>query len=408
MASRSFLVRSLLLLSPLFLFFPLPPLRFAFYLLLLVYLSGRIYSGLIRRNITSHRFCPATNLFYGETGYVDIFVENHSRLPAPFLLLEDKPDFFLNYFGRQLFLLSLKGREKRRIRYFLKGNRRGQFTLRDWQLSSSDLFGHSAWTSTFSDHRIITVFPRIFRLNYFPISFRQPFGEIKNRLPIFEETSRPRGVRPYQPGDERRHINWKLSARSGDLMVNQYTPAVSQRTLVLLDLDLEDYRFRFREFYSELGLEVAASCLNWLYERKQQIGLCTCGILKELSVEQGEIRETSSLQQVTVPAAAGSRHFTSLLDTLARIHPQDAQRFNALFEGLDMISIGGTALLVLVPDISDELAARLLNMAEMGFEIAVMVFGPTPKADYSITSFGIRVLYAQREEGMLQLEPLNA
>ena len=339
MKHKSYIWTAVILTLPLFLYFPLPPIRITFYVLLFILISGKMYSRFIRTKISSYRSCPATNLFYGEEGYVDIYVENGSRLPAPYLFLEDKPDFFLNYFTRQLFLFSLKGKQIQRIRYPLKGNKRGQFMLRDWRVSSTDLFGLSAWEMGFSDSKVITVFPRIFKLEKFFTTYRQPFGEIKNKYPIFEEISKPAGVRPYQSGDEQRRINWKLSARTGELLVNQYTPSISQKTMVLLNFYRNDYDFKFKEFYCELALEVAASVFNQLQEKKQDIGFATHALHKILRVHDNNVHETQSHKTLSITAAGGKKHFITLLEVLSQIHPQDQLPFSNLFEKLDNLSI---------------------------------------------------------------------
>lgn len=412
MRARPFVLVALWAVVPLFLFFPAPPVRTAAYLVVLVWGAGWLYGRLVSRKLASYRVSQATRLFYGEEGHVDIWIENGSRLPAPFLLVEDKPDFFLNYFGRQLFLVSLKGREKRRIRYTLRGNKRGQFLLRDWAVSSSDLFGLSTWLRTFGDRRVITVFPRVFPLSRFHAGYRQPFGEIKNRYPIFEETTRPRGVRPYQSGDERRRINWKLSARTGDLYVNQYEPSVSQRTLVALDYFLGDYDFRFREFYVELALELAASLCAQLSGRGQAIGLATHATVRELTVETQPdggvlVNEHEETREISLPPAAGPRQYLAILDLLALVHAQDARPFGETLARLDRAAAGGACLSVLVPDLDDALAARLLALREAGQEVVVYIFGPTPRVRYRVASLGVPVYYAKRDEGLITLEALG-
>ncbi|MEM1598861.1 MAG: DUF58 domain-containing protein [Pyrobaculum sp.] len=42
-------------------------------------------------------------------------------------------------------------------------------------------------------------------------------------------------VRPYQPGDPLRFLNWKIFAKTGDLYVNRYTGAEVKRAVVVID-----------------------------------------------------------------------------------------------------------------------------------------------------------------------------
>lgn len=63
-------------------------------------------------------------------------------------------------------------------------------------------------------------------------------------------------LRDYVPGDDRRHIHWKTSARSGRLMVRQFEETRRSHLLMLLSTRLEDYADD-AEF--ELAISVAGS-----------------------------------------------------------------------------------------------------------------------------------------------------
>ena len=49
-----------------------------------------------------------------------------------------------------------------------------------------------------------------------------------------------RGVRPYRPGDSRRSIHWRTTARAGELMVREYDAAPSAALVLALDPWLPD------------------------------------------------------------------------------------------------------------------------------------------------------------------------
>ena len=62
-------------------------------------------------------------------------------------------------------------------------------------------------------------------------------------------------LRPYASGDDRRHIHWKMSAHTGQLMMRQYLETRRSHHLIVLDLKRENYR----EADFELAVEAAAS-----------------------------------------------------------------------------------------------------------------------------------------------------
>jgi uncharacterized protein (DUF58 family) len=63
-------------------------------------------------------------------------------------------------------------------------------------------------------------------------------------------------LRDYVPGDDRRHIHWKTSARSGQLMVRQFEETRRSHLLILLSSRVEDYAV---DDELELAISVAGS-----------------------------------------------------------------------------------------------------------------------------------------------------
>ncbi|PRA13451.1 DUF58 domain-containing protein [Arthrobacter sp. MYb211] len=68
-------------------------------------------------------------------------------------------------------------------------------------------------------------------------------------------------LRDYAPGDDRRHIHWKSSARTGELMVRQFEETRRSHLAVALSLNLDEYGADELEDL-ELAVSVAAS-IGW-------------------------------------------------------------------------------------------------------------------------------------------------
>lgn len=60
-------------------------------------------------------------------------------------------------------------------------------------------------------------------------------------------------LREYVPGDDRRHVHWRSSAKIGQLMVRQYVDTRRSHVAVVLSTDLDEYS-------SEDEFELAVSC----------------------------------------------------------------------------------------------------------------------------------------------------
>jgi len=404
MKNKSYLLPELIFILPLFLLFSSSITRFALVFIFLLLVSGQIWINILKKNIVSFRKMNQKNIFFGERNYVDVFVENRSILPAPYLIIKDKPDIFLNFIGPKSFLLNLKGKEKRRIRYTMQGKKRGQFILRDWYIETSDLFGRSKLSLVFKDRKLITVYPKIYPIKKISNSYKQPFGEIKNKYPIFEEKNKLYGIRDYRPGDDKRNINWKLSAKSGDLMINQYTPSISRTTLFFMSMYKDDFPQRFRDFYLELGIQVAASLMNFFFKANQKIGLAVKANFKEIEIYDDDFIEKSSFRNLLLTPKDGNQNFTYLLESLSKLQLQDKVPFVNIFEELTSISSSGNEIIVIAPDISFSLTKELITIKNMGYEVSVVIFTPSPQKHYKVSSFGIPVIFAKQKEDSLKLE----
>lgn len=66
-------------------------------------------------------------------------------------------------------------------------------------------------------------------------------------------------LRPYEPGDDRRHVHWKTSARTGVLMVRQFEETRRSQLTVVHTLDRALYR---DDDELELGISVFASIVQ--------------------------------------------------------------------------------------------------------------------------------------------------
>jgi len=114
-------------------------------------------------------------------------------------------------------------------------------------------------------------------------------------------------IREYQPGDSRRHINWKSTAKTGKLMVRQYEETRRARIAVLLDLRAGEYS-NDDEF--EMTVSAAASlAVKGITEGRE--------VLVSLAASQGR---DASLSIRTLPTISPR----ALLDSTSRINESES------------------------------------------------------------------------------------
>ncbi len=133
--------------------------------------------------------------------------------------------------------------------------RRGVITVGPLTVARQDPLGLLRREMTWRDVHHVHVHPRTVLLP--PNSaglVRDLEGQSSRRLTDSDLSFH--AVREYVPGDAMRHIHWKSTAKTGQLMVRQYEESQTARLAVLFDARREEYGSD-DEF--ELGVSIAAS-----------------------------------------------------------------------------------------------------------------------------------------------------
>ena len=181
----------------------------------------------LRREFGSHAFL-------GETVTVKLRLTNRSRLPLPWLKVEDRLPQPLTTTDAFRAVVTLGPRLSRTVTYELVARTRGYFPVGPAQLHFGDVLGRfERMLSTQSPH-YLTVYPKIIPLADLTLPSRAPFGQFRTTEIIYEDPSRVAGVRDYLRGDSWRRINWRATATLGRLQVKKYEPAITLDTMLFL------------------------------------------------------------------------------------------------------------------------------------------------------------------------------
>jgi len=184
------------------------------------------------------------------------------------------------------------------------------------------------------------------------------------------EVSRLRGdgiefadIRPFVPGDRVRRINWRVSARSGELHVNEMRPERNADVVVFVDSfsDVREDPEAPHGTTLDLGVRAAAALTRAYLQRRDRVGLIGFGgTLRWLRPGMGE----RQLYRVV----------DSLLDTEAT--------FSYAWKGLEVIprqTLPPKSLVVALTPLLDERAlVALLDLRGRGHDLSVIEISPLP------------------------------
>jgi uncharacterized protein (DUF58 family) len=337
------------------------------YLLLGVFIFGRVWSHRAMRGVTAGRVFP-NRIFFGETISVQLNISNSSFLPLVWLQLHESMPVSLSVDGFLQRVISLPARKNVHYEYLLEGRRRGIYSVGPLSIHSGDPFGLAKTLSSIVPEDRLIVYPKIIQLTRLALPSRSPFGTLRHTQPIFEDPSRVFGKRDYIAGDSLRRVDWKASANAGRMQVKLFEPSIALETTLILNLNSEEYQMRTRIDTSELAIVVAASLANWVTGIRQSVGLIT----------NGQDPNRADGMMASIPARRGRAHLMRILESLASVLLADTQPLVDVLR-LEIPHLSwGTTLLVITPSIDDTLFDGLFQARRSGLNVVLIACGPVP------------------------------
>ena len=183
--------------------------------------------------------------------------------------------------------------------------RRGFYTIKSIDLVSSNILQSRRLVMHIGSGAALTVYPKLIPVDDQLFPFTNLLGEVITRRFIHPDPFEFRGIREYQPYDSFRMINFKATAKTGQLMVNVNEFTSSLQVVVILNL--EPYTEFAGHTLFELSIRLAASLSAFAIEKGIQLRFITNG----KDIETG--------YDADIAGGAGAGHLTNILETLARV-----------------------------------------------------------------------------------------
>ncbi len=216
---------------------------------LVTIVAAVVYTASARLDLTVSRVANPTRLRVGTPARIDLTLHNQASRKTPVLQVQDNVQ---NSTGASLLLASITPNDEARIAYRLPTRRRGQLTVGPLDLTLGDPLGLTSSTVRASDHVGLLVHPTLVDLGVLHATAgHDPTADQQQIRALASGGDEFFALRPYVVGDELRRVNWRASARTGELVVRQEERPRTGRVTVVLD--------RRREIYDEDGFERAVS-----------------------------------------------------------------------------------------------------------------------------------------------------
>jgi len=378
---------------------------FVFYIVYLtvgIYLWSIWYTPRALRWLTVKRRY-SSHAYLGESTTITLTIENRSRLPIPWLQLDESVPVQLQYGSRLSQAFRLSGRSSKTFTYKVRSMRRGYYQLGPAQVTIGDLFG-------FKESRLrimadfLTVYPKIIPISRFGTRAKLPFGTVRCQQRLFQDPSRPVGVREFRNGDAIKHLNWKASAHAGSLLVKAYQPSMLLESMIFLNLNISDYSSRMRIDGPEWAIVVAASLAAYLVDNRQSVGLTTNGadpLAIQRGIQEGHPVFDESSGRLTmglneeigageiatvtrsdvpiprpIPPNNGRTQLMAILESLARLEPAKSSTLASWSTTASTGLNWGITLLIISPAADLDACRAIHGLARRGFNPTLVIIEP--------------------------------
>ena len=291
---------------------------------LLFLLQVKIYRTFWDKHLFVSLDFSKTVLTEGEKGQVLEVIQNKKRLPLPMLKMQFQTSRNLQfdntkvtkhsdqYYRSDIFQIG-GGERITRTLPFIAG-KRGYYQIDSINLVGSDMFFTKEFFKTLETDKHLYVYPKCYNSEQFSNTLQKLNGDVVVKRHLLEDPFTYRGIREYQPSDEPRSINWKASAKCGDLMVNQRSYTSSPKMHIFLNA--QDNGVLKNDLEMEASIQMLMGLATTFLNQGIQVACYSTG------------RDILTNETTKVMAGAGFRQLDTLGKAFARLDTaKDPQSF---------------------------------------------------------------------------------
>ncbi len=185
------------------------------------------------------------------------------------------------------------------------GTGRGFYSVEEVNLVATDLLFRKILAKDVKNQTWLYVYPARSRLMGLPEIYRRMYGDCLTDSLQQEDPFAFKGIRDYTGTEPMRKVNWKASARTGTLKVNQYYDNSSRMLTIFLNVAQKG--ILKQDDLIEESIRVARSFLEWFVQRGIPIRMFSNGVDKVTG------------QELAIREGAGLSHIDACLKQLARL-----------------------------------------------------------------------------------------
>lgn len=215
--------------------------------------------------------------------------------------------------AQPFFVAALAGRATVALPYTVTAYRRGAFSFPPLALRTSAPFGLRRATRLLPVPTNLLIFPAYRPLRHLALFDRTPAAQSVQPRP--GPAGEFIGVRDYRPGDARRQVHWRATARAGRLIVKEFAEETQPGLTIALDLRATAaLPMPASDSSLELAIQAAASLAHFALGQSLPVQISTNSVA--WPAPAGALRWWAMLNYLARVEAAGDESFASCLGHL--------------------------------------------------------------------------------------------
>jgi uncharacterized protein (DUF58 family) len=208
--------------------------KLLFFVFILLFLFDILILYRNKTGIQASRELPE-KLSNGDKNMLEIKLENRFPFKAAVRIIDELP---VQWQQRNFRILSvLMPSEQKKITYEVRPTERGEYHFGKLNIFSSSAIGFVERRQQYSSDAMVPNYPSFLQLkkyDFIAFSNRLKFFGLK-KIRRLGHTMEFEQIKEYVSGDDVRNLNWKATAKKGELMVNQYQDQKSQPVYSVID-----------------------------------------------------------------------------------------------------------------------------------------------------------------------------
>lgn len=308
-------------------------------------LQGWLYRYFWSKNLTADVVFMEDAIVEGEIGRIQETIVNEKLLPLPMIRVKFEIDKSLQFqeegnvavsdkcYKNDIFSIMLYQKITRTIPFL--GTKRGYYSIEQMDLVSTDLFMTGVLVGVREVSTRLFVYPRGVDIQKLCIPYQKMMGTLLTRRYAYEDPFEFRGIRSYQPFDSMKDVNWKASARTGELKVNVHGYTARQEVCFLLNLETET--IREYEGLKEESIRIVNSLAEWFLLQGIAVGILSNG------------RDMETKEELDLVSGSGRNHIDRIRKQLARLDlSQSCREYGELLAKRQLGTQGEESLYILI------------------------------------------------------------